>query len=116
MSKASTLVRLLMSAAFGILGFASLWFWATADARLCTRFPSLCVPRAGACTEIDHCAMSTPREIGIAAIYLGPGLIFMIAAFAFAGRRRSTLAWAGLLVALVLLHGVAMLAVRLSAL
>jgi hypothetical protein len=60
--------------------------------------------------------MSTPREIGIALIYLGPSLVFMITAFAFAGRRRSALAWAGLLAALVLLHGATMLSLRLSGL
>ena len=95
--------------AFFTLGLASLKAWASLDVWFCASYPDAC-KYSGKCPGgLDQC----PDNWLAALVLLGPEIAFAIAGFAFAGKRRSLMAWFMLTGAMIATHGVAMLLLRL---
>jgi len=96
--------RATLTISFAILGFFSLVAWGAIDSNICSMYPSLCAPRAGACTEIDHCPTSLHMIVGLVLFVFGPPIAFGIVGFVLSKKERAINRWLAAAVIAVLVH------------
>jgi hypothetical protein len=106
--------RSALTLGFFLLGFVSLFAFGVLDAHMCATFAKLCEPKPGQCTELGKCGSSLALDLKVFAVYLGPSIVFAIAAAIASARRRSGRFWLLLTALLVIAHWTVMEAVRLS--
>lgn len=97
--------RVTYAIGFGFIGCLSLITWASIDSRLCTTYPSLCVPRLGECGGgLDACSANASVVIHLLAYLLAPPILFSVLGYAVGGRRSSAVTLAGYLIAAIIMH------------
>lgn len=99
--------RLAIGMVFALLGGASLVVADVLSEWLCARVFACA---ATAYCPIDVCEGDARLDMLRLGVWIGPAVVFGVSAFAFGGRRRSLLAWMGLLTALVVVHCLIMVA------
>jgi hypothetical protein len=79
--------RCFTAACFSLVGFASIFAWASIDAKLCK-------PRPGFCGGIDVCSADVHVIAGLALILVAPPVLFGMLGYLLAGRNaRQLFSW-----------------------
>ena len=82
--------RFFTAACFSVVGIASLFAWASIDAKLCKMYPNFCKPKPGFCGGIDVCSADVHVMVGLALILIGPPVLFGILGYQLSKRNANT--------------------------
>jgi hypothetical protein len=86
--------RCFTAACFSLVGFASIFAWASIDAKLCETYANFCKPKPGFCGGIDVCSADVHVIAGLALILVAPPVLFGILGYLLAGRNaRQLFSW-----------------------
>lgn len=81
--------RCFTTACFSVAGIASIFAWASIDAKLCETYSDFCKPKPGFCGGIDVCSADAHVIVGLALILVAPPVLFGILGYQLGKRSAS---------------------------
>src|ERR1700761_5810692 len=73
--------RCFTAVCFSVIGIASVFAWASLDAKLCKMYSDFCKPRPGFCGGIDVCSADVHVMLELALMLVGPSVLFGLSGY-----------------------------------